>query len=161
MKLAAVGVAAALLLAGCGSGASSSRVSPQPASVADRVWLDSVSGFIENLDESVLLSTSGGDNLASARVALHNESDLYGMLVAYTMFAGCQETLLNLGAPAPRLGDVRKTLASACRRLERASALFTRAIKHSDPRVLLAATRTTLAAAPLLSRARVELRSDR
>ena len=152
--------AAVFALAGCGS-ASSPRAPAPEASVAAAVWSSSVGGFIENLDENVLLSTSGGDTLAAARSALHDESDVYGMLVAYTAFGGCRQTLVNLGAPPASLRSVQSTLAAAGRRLERASALFARAVQRSDARALLEATRTTLKVAPLLSRARIELRSAR
>jgi hypothetical protein len=109
----------------------------------------------------VVLSANGGNDLASARRALHDESDLYAMLVAYTRFGGCTESLRNVGAPSARVRAVEKTLSLACRRLERASALFTLAVERSDAKLLLAATRTALTASPLLYRAQSKLDAAR
>ena len=144
---------AVLLLTGCGGNG-------RP-SVAERQWMDNVAGLIADLGDGVVLSSSGGNDLASARKALHDESDLYAMVIAYTRFGGCQKTMLNLGAPNARLRHVSQALATACRRFERASALFTVAMERSDPKVLLAATRTALQAAPLLYRAEAELNEVR
>lgn len=144
-----------LLLAGCGG---NGRVQP---SVAERQWMDNAAGLIADLGDGVVLSSSGGNDLPSARKALHDESDLYAMVIAYTRFGGCQKTMLNLGAPNAKLHNVERALGTACRRFERASNLFTVAMERSDPNVLLAATRTALEAAPLLYRAEAELNAVR
>jgi hypothetical protein len=143
-------VVASVLLAGCGG-------SGKPVSPTEREWADNAAGFIDGLADSLELSANGGSDLASARHALHDESDLYVILVAYTRFGGCVQTLANVGVPTERVRDVERTLRLACTRLERSAALFTRAIRDSDPRALVAANRVALRAAPLLSQAKSEL----
>jgi hypothetical protein len=143
MLLLAVG------LAGCGGN--------ERAPSGEREWIDNASGFIEGLVSSVELSANGGSNLASARHALRDESDLYVILVAYTRFGGCQQTLANVGVPTPRVRKVERTLRLACAKLERAAHLFTRAMTDSDPKALVAASRLALRAEPLLSQAKEEL----
>lgn len=152
--LAKASVAVAVL-AGCGGSPSAPAFSPE------RQWIANADGFIDGLGESVLLSASGGGDLASARKALRNESDIYAMLVAYSRFGECDETLLNVGTPNMRVHEVEKTLTAACRRFERAATLFTLAMTRSDPNLLLAATRTALKTSPLLYRARTELEAVR
>ena len=142
---------AAVLLAGCGGRAK------KPQASGEREWIDNASGFVDGLVSSVELSANGGSNLASARRALRNDSDLYVILVAYTRFGGCQQTLANVGVPTPRVRKVERTLRLACAKLERAARLFTRAITDSDPRALVAANRLALAAEPILSRAKEQL----
>jgi hypothetical protein len=148
-RLSAI-VLVAVLVAGCG------RAS-RPPPPTEREWVDNAAGFIDNLGDTLALSANGGSDLASARRALRDESDLYALVVAYTRFGGCQETLLNLGVPARRMRKVENTLTLACRRLERSSALFTQAVTGSDASALLAATQTALRASPLLYRAKAEL----
>jgi hypothetical protein len=153
-----VPIACLVVLAGCGATVAHQRTQPTVSPLrAERQWIDNAGRLIDDLQESVLLSASGGSDLASARKALHDDSDLYGMLVAHTRFGGCRQTLLNAGTPDHRLRQVDRTLTTACHRLERASDLFTVSIKRSDPGVLLSATRAALKAAPLLERAKVEL----
>jgi hypothetical protein len=149
-------VAVVIVVAGCGGGPSStSRTTP-----TEREWVDSAVRFVDDLNAAVLLSAHGGSDLASARRALGDDSDLYAMLVAYNDFGGCRQTLvLSVGVPPARLRKVESTLAAACRRFERAAALFTRAVKRSDPAVLLAATRLALHAAPLLYDAKERLQT--
>jgi len=142
-------VVAALLLAGCGG----SRTAPH----SERQWIDNASRLIDYLDQNVELSASGGANLRTARHALHDDSDLYAMVVAYSVFGGCDEALGNIGAPSGRVRGVEKTLSAACGRFERAASLFTRAMKGSNAGALLAATRIALHASPILYRARAEL----
>jgi len=154
VRLLAVASTAVLVAAGCGG---APRASRSASGAAERQWIDNAGRFIGNLSDNMLQSESLGSDAASARIALHNESDLYALLVAYTLFGGCEETLRNVGTPSARLREVDRTLESACRPLERAATLFTLAVKSSDPRPLLAATRTALLASPLLSRAQAEL----
>src|SRR5438093_5206004 len=137
----------AVLLAGCGHAS-------KPPPPTEREWVDNAAGFIDGLANSLELSANGGSDLASARRALRDESDLYAMVVAYTRFGGCRETLFNIGVPVPRMRKVERTLRLACGRFERSAALFTRAITGSDPKALLAATQTALRASPLLYRAK-------
>lgn len=137
-------------------GATSARPSTVPGrlTAAERQWIDNAARFIDKLNEDVLLSANGGSDLASARRALHDESALYALVVAYTFFGGCGDTLHNLGTPTDRLRTAEQTMASACRRLERAAALFTRAATRSDPASLLAASQTALKTSPLIYRAK-------
>jgi hypothetical protein len=139
-------------LAACGTEAAKP---PRPA--PERQWSDNAAVFIDNLGSSLQLSANGGGDLASARRALQSNSDIYAMLVAYTRFGGCAETLRNVGVPTRRFHRVARTLRLACNRLERSASLFTRAMQGSDPRLLLAATHTALGASPLLYQAKVEL----
>jgi hypothetical protein len=148
-RQAAVVAGAVLLLAGCGG----TRAKPQ----AERQWIDNASRLIDYLEGNVELSASGGANLRTARHALHDDSDLYAMVVAYSVFGGCEEALLNIGAPSGRVRGVERTLSDACGRFERAASLFTRAMKGSNAGALLAATRLALHASPILYRARAEL----
>jgi hypothetical protein len=149
------------LLAGCGGTGPerdrSAQARAAAAAKAERQWIDNAGRLIDDLNESVLLSASGGSTVASARKALHDDSDLYGLIVAHSRFGACEQTLLNAGAPGARLRAVDRTLTAACRRLEHASVLFTVSMKHSDPNALLAATRTALGTTPLLERARAQL----
>ena len=150
VRLVATVALAAALLAACGEG-------PKRPPPTEREWIVNAAVFIGDLDEGLQLSANGGSDLASARRALHDESDLYVMVVAYTRFGGCHQTLLNIGVPSPRARKVETTLTLVCRRFERSSVLFTRAMTGSDPKTLLAATRTALGASPLLYRAKAEL----
>jgi hypothetical protein len=150
----AAGAAAVSALAAC---ATSTPALPRAHSAAERQWIDNASRFIGTLDSDVLLSASGGANLASARRALSDQSDLYTMLVAYTLFGGCSPALANVGTPSARVGRVVETLSSACLRLEHASALFEQAVKRNDPHALLVATRIVLNTEPLLYKAKAEL----
>jgi hypothetical protein len=158
---AALAAAAAASLVACGGATTAAQPLSAPQSKTERDWIDNASRLIDDLDQNVLLSANGGADLESARRALRNDSDLYVMIVAYTFFGGCGQTLVNAGSPSRRLLPAARTLASACRRLERSSTLFTRATTRSDPGALLAASRIALRTSPLLSRARAELRFAR
>jgi hypothetical protein len=149
--------AVVLLLAACGG----SPASKPPPALSEREWVDSAGRFVEELENAILLTTHGGSDLRSARRALADDSDLYAMLVAYDDLGGCKRTLLlNVGAPPVAFRDVESTLATACRRFQRAAALFSRAVKSSDPAVLLAATRLALGASPLLYDAKARLQGS-
>jgi hypothetical protein len=146
--------AATLLLAACGTTAAT--VAPAHPE-ADREWLDNARSFIETLDADVSLSAAGGANLATARRALGDESDVYSMLVAYDLFGDCGPALANLGTASARVASVEQALIGACGRLENASTLFERAMRGHDPHPLLAASRMVLSAVPLLFRASAAL----
>lgn len=145
--------AAALLLAACGS----SSASPRVDSAAERQWVANAGSLIGTLESDVLMSTVGGANLATARRALTDDSDVMTMLVAYDLFGDCGRSLANAGTPAPQASGVVQTLIAACSRLERASTLFQEAMTRRVPRPLLAASREVLTAEPLLERADSEL----
>ena len=144
--------AAAVILAACGGGAS--RV---PRSAASE-WAANAAGVIDQLRADTV-AASDADNISSARAALLDESRLYGLLVAYSDFGGCRHMVSTVGEPPPGFRPVDVTLSRACASLQRAAALFTRAASRSDPPALVAASRAVHAAAPLLVRAELELRS--
>jgi hypothetical protein len=152
-RLLAAALAIGALLAGCGSRAPA----PPTPTLSERVWIDNAEHFVGTLDSDLGLTTTGGPTLADARHAMAGTSGVYTMLVAYGLFGDCGHALAAVGAPVPRAQHVVGTLVSACSRLERAAALFQRAMTRNEPKALLAATHTALAAAPLLARARLEL----
>ena len=143
---------AAGTLTACGAAATG----PHPAahSAGERQWLANAAGLVETLETSVGLAANGGDNVATARRALGNQSILSSLLVAYTLFGGCRHEVANVGVPSDRARSVVTALTAACARLERASALFERAVKDESAAVLLQATRLAVASEPLLFRAR-------
>jgi hypothetical protein len=103
------------------------------------------------------IGAADGETVPSARAALHDESRLYGLVVAYTDFGGCNHMVSALGAPPPSFGGTAAALARACTDLQRAAGLFTHAATTTDPRSLVAAARAVRAASPLLERAELEL----
>jgi hypothetical protein len=119
-------------------------------------WTANAAGVIEQL-RSDSLGAADGDTVPSARAALHDESRLYGLVVAYTDFGGCRHMASALGAPPPTFGPTAAELDRACADLQRAAALFTRAATATDPHALVAAARAVRAAAPLLQHAELEL----
>jgi hypothetical protein len=153
---AARGVAVAVAagaLAACGSNGA-----PPPAhGPTSRAWVDGAGRLVESLDSDVLLSANGGANLATARRAIADHSDVYSMLVAYDLFGDCGAAVAQLGSPGAGAAPVEQTLIGACRRLQHAATLFQRAMTRNDPRTLLAATRLVLDTAPLLDRAKTQL----
>jgi hypothetical protein len=144
--------AAAVVLAACGNGGS------PPSQSAAREWTANANGVIDQLRGDTV-AASDGDNSRSARAALHDESRLYGLLVAYSDFGGCHHMVDAVGEPPPTLRGVRATLARACTDLQRAASLFTRAAARSDAGALVAAARVVRVAAPLIDRAALELRA--
>jgi hypothetical protein len=149
--------AVAVVLAGCGGGSAA----PEAQTLGERTWIDNASVLIDQLDDGVLASDGSGTDLATARAALANQSDLVVLLMANMAFGDCAESVRNVGVPTDRLRHVASTLSSACRILQRASTIFTRAATGSDARALLAASRLTLRASPLLEEAKVELAAIR
>jgi hypothetical protein len=148
--------AAAAALTACGANVST----PPPAvgeAALEQTWIENAQRFIATVQADLDLTSAGGGNLVTARKALGDASDLYTILVAYTNFDGCSHALANVGTPSRKVVHVVRTLSSACRRLERASALFHVAVTRNRPRALLAATRMAIATEPLLFRARAQL----
>jgi hypothetical protein len=123
----------------------------------DRAWIGRVDGFARDVRANVDLAASGGDDVPTARRALHDLSDLYATLVAYTYFGGCERTLANEGAPSARLAGEERELEGACRGFERASALFSRAVRTDDAAALVAASRASVAAFATVSATRARL----
>ena len=149
---ALLAVACLGLPAGCGG-----TSAPAGSARGDRQWVANAGGVIDELERDVLLAGNGGGTYAAAAAALRSESSLYTVLVAYSDFGGCDHMVSSAGAPTARYAKVERTLAATCVLLQRAAALFTRAASTHDAHALLAATRTTLEASPLLLRAKTEL----
>jgi hypothetical protein len=99
------------------------------------------------------MSAAGGSNLATARRAVADEDAVYLLLVAYGDFGDCNRELAAAGTPSAKGRPAAALILSACRPLEHASTLFTRAMQRNDPKALLAATSTSATAAPILVRA--------
>ena len=133
--------------AGCGAAA------PQPT---DREWIANARGVVEQLRTDVV-AVSGYDRLGAARVGLRNESQLYGLLVAYTDFGGCRHMVAAVGIEPPSLTGVVRSLRRACAHLRRADLLFTHAVAQRAPPLLVLATREALAAVPPLDASALEL----
>jgi hypothetical protein len=153
---AGAALVAAAMLAGCGTSAAA------PASRgAEREWVANASGVLDQLSEDLDAASGGGATVSSARRALHDESTLYGLLLSYTDFGGCNTMVADVGRPAAQFRPVERTLRLACVRLQRAATLFTRAASHTDPHALLAASRQAARASPLLYRATLQLAAAR
>ena len=135
-------------LVGCGSHA---------AVVPDREWIANARGVAQQLRGDVV-AVSGLDRPRAARVALHDDSQLYGLLVSYTDFGGCRHMVAALGAEPERFRRAQRFLALACRDLQAADTLFTRAIARNDPTLLVRATSTAVRSLSPLDRAQLALR---
>jgi hypothetical protein len=136
-----------LVLAGCGT---SHRRSPAAE------WPPAAAIVISQLRGDVL-AVSGADRVPAARAALADDSQLYGLLVAFSDVAGCRHMVASLGRRPPRYVSVERLLARACGPLRRAATLFTKATTRKDPHALVAAVgQAELALAPL-DRARLVL----
>jgi hypothetical protein len=119
-------------------------------------WTANAADVIEQL-RSDSVGAADGDTVPSARAALHDESRLYALVVAYTDFGGCRHMANALGTPPPSFKATAAALDRACADLQHAAALFTRAATTTDPRSLVAAAHAVRAASPLLERADLEL----
>jgi hypothetical protein len=104
-----------------------------------------------------VLAVAGADRVPAARHALADESELYGLLVAFSDVAGCRHMVSSLGTRPSRFALANRLLARACRPLQRAATLFTRAATRTDPQSLVAAVSRADAALALLDRARLAL----
>jgi hypothetical protein len=138
---------AVLVLIGCGS----SHQRPLPGE-----WPAGAAVVIKQLRGDVL-AVAGADRVPAARHALADESQLYGLLVAFSDVAGCRHMVSTLGTRPSRFALTNRLLARACRPLQRAATLFTRAATRTDPQALVAAVRQADAALALLDRARLAL----
>ena len=142
----------AFALAGCGGGTHSpSGTSTQPA------WPSNLGILISQLQNDVALTSLAGATRASAKAPLESDSNLYALLVAYDDFGVCRGMVAS-AAGDERAVHVTSALSAACRHLERASVLFTRATTRGEPRSLLAAGREAGLASPWLVRASLALR---
>ena len=150
LRATTAAVAVAMLVA-CGATA------PSPL---DAEWTANARGVVQQLHGEVV-AVSGYDRVGEARGGLRDESQLYGLLVAYTDFGGCRHMVAALGVAPPSLTRVVGSLRVACLHLQRAERLFTRAVAQHAPRLLVDATQQALAAVPSLSAAALELANDR
>jgi hypothetical protein len=144
-------IVAALVAAGCGTPPSAPRTESSA-----REWVDNARGVVQQLRNDIL-AVSGFDDVAAARRGLDDESQLYGLLVAYTDFGGCRHMAAAVGVEPPGRAPVVRLLHRVCARLQRADALFTRAVARKAPRLLVGATRQAVAAVPLLDAATLAL----
>jgi hypothetical protein len=144
-------IVAALVAAGCGTPPSAPRTESSA-----REWVDNARGVVQQLRNDIL-TVSGFDDVASARRGLDDESQLYGLLVAYTDFGGCRHMAAAVGVEPPGQAHVVQLLRRACARLQRADALFTRAVARKEPRLLVGATLQAVAAVPVLDAATLAL----
>lgn len=138
-----------LALTGCGSRASAP---------ADREWRSNARGVAQQLQGDVV-AIAGLDRVPVARRALHDDSQLYGLLVAYTDFGGCAHMVAALGAEPLRLASARRQLTIACSRLRVAGAFFTHAVARNDPQLLVRATNAAERSLAPLQRAQLALAS--
>jgi hypothetical protein len=149
-------VTLALTVAGCGGTGAERRTV-----VGDRQWRSNASVIVQQLKVDLAATQATGATVESARRALDDESSLYGLLVSYSDFAGCRQ-MVDAAGPLPRTAErVDRALAAGCRHLERASVLFTKAVKANDGAALLAAERESSRALPSLVRAAAALRGGR
>jgi hypothetical protein len=146
-------LAAVLALTACGGTAEKSA----PPAVPLREWTANVGIVIHQLRSDIAATQVAGVTPATARAALRNESDVYALLVAYTDLAGCHSMVVAAGASTPATRHVDRLLASACVHGERASTLFTRAIRSRSGLALLAGAREARRALPALIRAAAAL----
>jgi hypothetical protein len=148
-------ILAGALLVGCGSGSHTST----PRSSLERGWLGAARQLVSTLQKDVLLSVYGGANVATARRALLDSSDVYAMVIAYTDFGGCGKVLDSFGHPGPAAEAPIAAIGAACAQLGQAAMIFRRAMISHSAKILVAATRASLAAEPLIVRAKAALAS--
>jgi len=146
----------AVTLAGCG-GTGSDRL----PLVSERQWRSNTAVIVQQLQVDLAATQITGDSIASAERALHDDSSLYGLLVSYSDFAGCREMVASAGPLPGNAVSIDRALVAGCRHLERASTLFTKAVKANDGAALLAAERESSRALPSLVRAGAALRGSR
>ena len=144
---------AAATLAGCG-GAASQRPA---AVVSERQWRSNATIIVRQLQNDIAATQLSGETTGTARAALHDDSVLYGLLVSYSDFGGCRSMVAAAGEAGRSQIVVERLLAASCKRLERASALFTEAVTRNDGAGLLAAANESRRALPLLVRAAAAL----
>jgi hypothetical protein len=144
---------AALALAGCAD----VRVAQQPVTAGQ--WRANMAIIVRQLQSDIAATQVAGGTAAAARAALHDDSSLYGLLVSYSDFGGCREMVAAAGVMPSTGAVVGRSVVAGCRHLERASVLFTAAVKANDGASLLAAGREAGRALPPLVDASLELKS--
>jgi hypothetical protein len=140
---ALVGVA---LVAGCGGNGGKSA----------REWLANAHGVVRQLRADVV-DVAPLDRVAPARAAMHDDSQVYELLVAYSDLGGCRHEVLALGEAPRGFAAAERELLRACVPLAQAARLFTHAMTTSRPAALVAATRASLRGGALLDRAALAL----
>lgn len=146
MFAAACSVVCALAAAACAGRAGSAAGSPQ--------WRSNADVALRQLAQDVAATAAAGDSLGDARGALHDESQLYALVMAYTDLGGCTAMIHNVGAPPALEGQ----LVKPCAPLTRAAASFATATSRSNAQALLRANRDAGRALPLLVHALAEVR---
>lgn len=131
-------LAVALLAAACGA-------KPAPSGA----WRANARQVVTQLRADIASVETVGPTEGAASAQLANESDLFGLLLAYTDLSGCSAMMQSTGAP-PR---VARELARPCGKLEHAATLFVQANTHHDPTALVAATKAAAGAQPDLVKA--------
>ncbi len=133
-----------MLATGCGA-------RPVPSGA----WRADAQQVVAQLRQDVASAEIVGSTEGAARAQLANESDLFGLLLAYTDLSGCRTMMQSTGAPPKE----ERLLMEPCALLEKASAPFVRANTMDDPAALVAATREAAHASPLLVRAALVAKS--
>jgi hypothetical protein len=137
----------AVLLTACGSTAE------RPAGSQ---WRANATGAAQQLRGDAG-EIAGVDTIPAAREALHDESRLYVLLVAFGDLGGCRHMRAALGERPPGFAAADELLGRACVHAARAASLFTRAVAKDDPGALVGAAREARAAIPFLERAELAL----
>lgn len=146
---------AALALVGCGDARA-----PRDH-VSGREWRSNTSIVVHQLQADIAETQITGGTPAAARASLRDDSSLYGLLVSYSDFAGCREMVASTGPTPPGASRIVRSLVEGCRHLERASTLFTAAVRNDDGASLLAARREAGRALPRLVDAAARLKDRR
>ncbi|HEX4678987.1 MAG TPA: hypothetical protein VH210_07260 [Gaiellaceae bacterium] len=143
--------AAVLIVAALGVGCGARAAHP-----TDRVWVANARGVVAQLRGDVV-AVAAYDRVGTARQGLHDESQLYGLLVPYADFESCHHMVATVGVEPPGLAQAGRLLRRACLHLQHADELFTRAVAHRAPRLLVDATHEAIGAVPSLEAAALEL----
>jgi hypothetical protein len=148
VRLVVAALTVSLLLAACGGG--TKRATPAE-------WEANANGVVKQLRGDVV-QISAVDSVPAARRALHDDSQLYAILIVFSDVGGCSHMVAALGTAPPARAHAVPQFDAACTHLGRASKLFTRAVTRTSPKVLVNAAHEALASLPPLDRAALELR---
>jgi hypothetical protein len=144
-------LALGLALAACGA------TSERPA-VSE--WQANATGAAQQLRGDAG-EVAGLDRISAARAALHDESRLFVLLVAFGDLGGCRHMRASLGRRPPGVAAADGLFGRACAHAAQAASLFTRAVAGDDPAALVDAAREARTAIPFLERAELALPSRR
>ena len=148
MRLVVAALTVSLLVAACGGG----RPRGTPAE-----WQANADGVVSQLRSDVV-EISAVDSVPAARRALHDDSQLYAILIVFSDVGGCNHMVAALGAAPPERARVVPQFDAACAHLGRASKLFTRGVADTKPTVLVAAAHEALASLVPLDQAALALK---